>query len=144
MNQPVNLAIPPSNGARRVARWVSRQRLALRLLGGASLAQTAIAALVWVPATVLFAAYSLVFPLTMAPHCAAPGVWGGGSEGGGGGSVLVLPCVLTSGYVLCLALLLCLTPLVLQVSSRVNKSVSQYVDEDPLYISMSTDQSMKK
>lgn len=110
---------------RRMRWWLSRQRLLLRLAGGFSMVPVISMALIWVPTTFVFAVYSLVFPLTMMRHCAVDSSWkdtydddqdDDTNDGIASRSkpLFVLPCVLTSGYVMCLLLMLCLAPLVVR------------------------------
>jgi hypothetical protein len=116
--QQARYRLPPtlfsSSRRRLLHRWWAAKRLLLRLAGLACLPVVAVAALVWVPATALFAAYSVVFPLAQLGQC-----WdgkgrdgGAGDDGGARARRLVLPCVLSHGYLACLALLLGLAPLV--------------------------------
>ena len=90
-------------------RYGAIKRLVLRFLGLACLPVVTVSALVWVPATVLFAAYSAVFPLTQMGQC-----WRDNGDDSDRSRRLLLPCVLSYGYLACLVILISLAPMVLK------------------------------
>jgi len=97
----------PGESERLSRRWLAMRRIALRVGGLIALANVSIAAAIWAPSTLLFFAYSMVFPLTQLPHCVA--AW---EDDNDDSERLLLPCVLTWSYLACLLGLLTLTPLV--------------------------------
>lgn len=90
-------------------RSAALRRVLLRVGGLLCLLVVAASALVLLPASLVFLAYSAVFPLHQMHRCHAPP---SASSSSAAPSVLLLPCILSWGYVGCLAVLLALAPLV--------------------------------
>lgn len=105
---PNSVFLSPSR-RRRLHRCGAIKRLVLRFLGLSCLPVITVSVLIWVPATVLFAAYSAVFPLTQMGQC-----WRDNGDDSVRSRRLLLPCVLSYGYLACMVILICLAPLVLK------------------------------
>jgi hypothetical protein len=105
---PINFFLSPTRN-RRLHQFGAIKRLVLRFLGLVCLLVVAASALIWVPSTVLFAAYSAVFPLTQMGQC-----WRDNGDDSARSRRLLLPCVLSYGYLACLVILISLAPSVLK------------------------------
>jgi hypothetical protein len=98
---------------------VSALRLAVRLVGLLSLLGGALSACVFLPSTLAFAVVSVLFPATQLPQCFNAN---NDSNDEDNTAILLLPCVMSWGYLTCLVVLCCLAPSVWQfqkVRSRV-------------------------